>query len=78
MTFSRLGVIVHVGERGSRARSTQVYLHEEVDGGCNPASCHLCCLRPLTVFVVQVEPVLKQDKSTRAHVIPTCHCKIGS
>ena len=27
----------------------EVYLHEEVDGSCTPASCHLCCLKPLTV-----------------------------
>lgn len=39
-----------------------VYLHEEVDGSCTPASCNLCCLKPLTGFLLQVEPIMKQDK----------------
>ncbi len=42
-----------------------------VDGSCPPASCHHCCLRPLKVFILQVEFVMKQDRSTGGHVF-TC------
>ena len=39
-----------------------------MDGSDTLASCHLCYLRPLTVIMLQVEPVMRQDESTGGHV----------